>query len=158
MAKQERKGTASQSEIKHAEFLYTERGFTPPEIAEELGRNLKTIYGWRDKYGWDDTKDLLNITPSELKKILLTEATRIAKGGVRKDAEGNEIPPIDADSLSKVMKAYDYMSRKASPEVCFDVITELDVLISKLNPKLAEENLKYHRIFLAQKIEEQDGK
>lgn len=158
MAKQERKGTATQSEIKHAEFLYTERGFTPPEIAEEIGRNLKTIYGWRDKYGWNDTKDLLNTTPSELKKILLQEATRLVKGEVRKDAEGKEIPPIDADSLSKVMKAYDYMSKKASPEVCFDIITELDSFISRLNPKLAEENLKYHRMYLTQKIEEQDGK
>lgn len=158
MAKQPRKGTATQSEIRHAEFLYTERGFTPPEIAEDLGRNLKTIYDWRDKYGWDDTKDLLNTTPSELKKELVQATMRALRGEERKDAKGNVIKEVDADAISKFMKAYDYMNKKASPEVCFDILKELDTLISKHNPKLAEENLKYHRMFLAQKIEEQDGK
>ena len=157
MAKTERKGAAQQSEINHAEYLYTERGLTPPEIAKELGRNLKTIYDWRDKYGWDDTKDLLATTPSELKKILLQAAIRVIKGEERKDEEGNPIKEVDADAVSKIMKAYDYISKKASPEVCYDVLKEVDILISRHNPKLAEQNLKYHRMYIAQKIEEQNG-
>ena len=55
------------------------------------------------------------------------------------------------------MKAYDYISKKASPEVCYDVLKEVDILISRHNPKLAEQNLKYHRMYIAQKIEDQNG-
>jgi hypothetical protein len=155
MAKKNAKAT--EAEIKYAEYLYVEKNVSPQVIAEELEKNIKTIYAWRNKYGWDDTRSLFNTGPSELKKILLQAAMRVVKGEVRKDDKGNEIKEVDADSLSKIMKAYDYMSKKASPAVCRDILVELDNFVSEKEPKLADQMTQYHRLFLVHKIQQENG-
>ena len=146
--KKSKKQDASSAEIKYAEMLYVDKGLTPQAIADELNRNIKTIYSWRDKNDWDATKDLFQAGPTELKKILLKEAVRIAKGEVRKDSEGNETKGIDADSLSKVMKAYDYMNNKLSIEIIRDVLVKRDYWMAGIDPKRAAEDTKYNKMFL----------
>jgi len=146
------KKEVSQTEIKYAENLYVEKGIAPQSIADELGRNIKTIYAWRDKGKWDETRDLFNTGPTELKKILLKEAVRIAKGEARADKTGAPIKGIDADSLSKVMKAYDYMSQKVGPEVIRDVFVEFDNFMVSVDPKVANEFTKFHKMFLQHRI------
>jgi transposase len=147
----------TEAELKYAEYLYVEKNISPQAIADELGKNIKTIYAWRDKYNWEDTRSLFNTGPSELKKILLQAAMRVVKGEVRKDDEGNTIKEVDADSLSKIMKAYDYISKKASPAVCRDILVELDNFISEKEPKLAAQMTQYHRLFLVYKIQQENG-
>lgn len=126
-------------------------------IADALNRDIKTIFAWRDKYKWKETRDLFDTGPTELKRILLKEATRIARGEVRLDAEGNTLKDIDADALSKVMKAYDYMCQKANPSVCRDILIELDNFICAKDPKAAAEMTKWHKMFLIYKIELENG-
>lgn len=161
MAKKETKkttkGAATKSEIKHAEWLYVEKGISPQAIADELERNIKTIYEWRDKYEWDDTKDLFTTGPAELKKTLLQAAMRNVNGITRKNEKGEEIKEVDADSLSKVMKAYDYISKKASPAVVRDVLVELDKFVCEREPKLAAQMTQYHKMFLTFKIRQENG-
>ncbi len=146
---------ASPAEISHAETLYCEKKWTPEAIAETLDRDIKTIYSWRDKYHWEETRDLFDTGPTELKKILLKEAVRIAKGEKRLAEDGTQLPNIDSDSLSKVMKAYDYMSKKASPSVCKDILVELDNWLSMQEPKLAGEMTKWHKQFIIFKIQQE---
>ncbi len=155
MAKKKQTRRASPAEISYAEMLYCEKRYTPEAIAETLGRNIKTIYTWRDDNGWEETKDLLAVGPTELKKILLKEAVRIAKGEARKDDQGNEVKGIDADALSKVMKAYDYMSQRTSPEVIHDVLVELDNYMVTIDPVKASEFTKYHAMFLQDRINQE---
>ena len=150
--KQTEKANANITEMKYAETLYVEKGLPAQAIAEELNRNIKTIYAWRDKMGWDTTKELFQASPTELKKILLSEAIRIAKGEKRLDEEGVEVKGIDADSLSKVMKAYDYMNQKLSPEIFKDAFVEFDYWMTTIDPKLAVEFTHYHKLFLQDKI------
>lgn len=142
-------------EIKFYENLYVEKGLSPQLIADEYGINIKTIYAWRDKYAWDESKDLFTSGPLELKKILLREATRIAKREIEKDEQGNPIPTIDADSLSKIMKAYEYMNKQISPVVFRDVFVEFDNWMSGVDPKLAISFTKFHKMFLQEKIEQE---
>ena len=149
-----KKPPATESEINYAEMLYCEKGISPGAIAEELGRDIKTIYAWRDKYKWDSTKELFHTSPNVLKKILLNEAMRIAKNEVRLDENGKEMKGIDADSLSKVMKAYDYMNAKLSPEVVRDVLMKRDVFIASIEPKRAVEDTKYNKMFLQEILSE----
>ena len=152
--KRTKKPPATESEINYAEMLYCEKDISPAAIAEELGRNKKTIYQWRDKYGWENTKELFHTSPNVLKKILLNEAMRIAKGEARKDKDGKEINGIDADSLSKVMKAYDYMKSRLSPEVVRDVLMKRDVFMASIEPKRAVEDTKYNKMFLQEILSE----
>jgi hypothetical protein len=149
------KKEASPAEIKYAESLFVEKGVSPQAIALELDRNIKTIYAWRDKHNWQDTKELFESGPMELKKILLKEAVRIVKGEVSIDGDGKPKPGIDADSLSKVMKAYDYMNKKLSVEVFRDAFVEFDNYMTTIDPKLAYEFTKYHKMFLQDKISQQ---
>ena len=146
------KREATAVEKNYAEMLYVERNITPQAIAEELGRNIKSIYSWRDKGKWDETKELFQTGPTVLRKLLLKEATRITKGEKRLNDKGAEVASIDADSLSKVMKAYDYMSKKLSPEVFRDVFVEFDNWMAGIDPKVAYQFTKYHKMFLQDKI------
>jgi len=143
------------AEMKYAETLYVEKGISPQAIALELDRNIKTIYSWRDKYSWDETKDLFESGPMELKKILLKEAVRIVKGEVINGDDGKPKPGIDADSLSKVMKAYDYMNKKLSVEVFRDAFVDFDNWMTTIDPKVAYEFTKYHKMFLQDKISQE---
>lgn len=156
MAKKRQVRRASPAEISHAESLYCEKKWTPEAIAEALDRDIKTVYAWRDKNNWEDLRELFDTGPTQLKQILLKEAVRIARGEKRKDDEGNIVPGIDADSLSKVMKAYDYMSKKASPEVIRDVLMELDSFMVTVDPKKAAEFTRYHKMFLQHKISQEE--
>lgn len=157
MSKKGRKGAASPAEINHAEWLYVEKGLKPEAIAAELERNIKTIYEWRDKGGWDEKKNLFDLGPTELKRILMEAAIRIAKGEKRTDDQGNEIKEIDADAISKIMKAYDYMSGKLSAEVVRDVLMECDNFISEIEPEDAAKITQYHKMFLIFKIDQDSG-
>lgn len=157
MAKKKEVKRAAPAEIAHAETLYCEKKWTPEAIAEALNRDIKTIYSWRDKGKWDEARDLFDTGPTELKKILLKEAVRIAKGEARKDADGNEQKALDADALSKVMKAYDYMCQQASPSVCRDVLMEFDNWLSSKEPKLAADMTQYHKMFIIFKIQQESG-
>ena len=149
------KKEVTHAEIKYAEMLYVEKGISPQSIADEINRNLKTIYAWRDKFNWDETKELFQSGPIELKKMLLQEAVRITKGEARKDENGKEIKGIDADSLSKVMKAYDLMSKKLSIHIFRDVFVEFDNYMTTIDPKVAFEFTKYHKMFLQDKISQE---
>ena len=149
------KKEVSQTEIKYAESLYVEKGVSPQAIALELDRNIKTIYSWRDKYNWEETKELFESGPMELKKILLKEAVRIVKGEPVLDSDGKPKPGIDADSLSKVMKAYDYMNKKLSVEVFRDAFVDFDNWMTTIDPKVAFEFTKYHKMFLQDKISQE---
>lgn len=146
---------ASQAEKNYAEMLYVEKNISPQAIADELGRNIKSIYAWRDKYNWDETKELFQTGPTELRKLLLKEATRITKGEKRTNEKGEEVAAIDADSLSKVMKAYDYMSKKLSPEIFRDVFVEFDNWMAGVDPKVAYQFTKFHKMFLQDKISQE---
>ena len=150
--KKSKKAPATEAEINYAEMLYCEKDISPQAISGELGRDIKTVYAWRDKYQWDSTKELFHTSPNVLKKILLNEAMRIAKGEKRLDADGKEIKPIDADSLSKIMKAYDYMNSKLSPEVIRDVLMKRDLFMTTVDPKRAVEDTKYNKMFLQEII------
>lgn len=152
MAKKKVVKRAAPAEIAHAEMLYCEKKWTPESIANELERDIKTVYAWRDKGKWEVTRNLFDTGPVQLKKLLLTEAVRIAKGEEQLDETGKAKKALDADSLSKVMKAYDYMSKKAGPEIVRDVFIEFDNFIVTIDPKMAMEFTKYHKMFLQHRI------
>jgi len=137
------KKDVSQTEIKYAETLYVEKGIAPQAIADELSRNIKTIYAWRDKFHWDETKSLFESGPIELKKRIMEEAMKLSKG---------EKPTIAADAFSKIMKAYDYMNQRIAPEVIRDVFMEFDNWMVSVDPKVANEFTKYHKMFLQHRI------
>lgn len=147
--KKEVKKKATQAEINHAEFLYCEKKMTPDAICKLLERDIKTIYAWRDKYNWDEARELFDTGPTSLKKLLLYEAIHIS--------EGNP-PGIDADSLSKVMKAFDYMNKQASPSVCRDVIIDLENFIALEDPEFALKCTDFNRRFLIHRINLDAGK
>ncbi len=133
------------SAVSLAEMLYVEKNYTVKAIAEELNKNAKTIASWRDKYKWDDAKELLQASPIELKKLLMREAINITKG---------EASSFNADSLSKVMKAFDYVAQKTNPTIVMDVLMELDNFHSQLDPKGAAAQTAIHKQFLVYKIEQ----
>jgi hypothetical protein len=74
------------------------KGFTLTNISEIIGVGIKTLSGWRDMDNWEKEKELNNIRPSEIKRLIL-EYVRDIKNG--------ETPLYKADDLSKISAAFD---------------------------------------------------
>ncbi|OWP84220.1 hypothetical protein BWK59_06415 [Flavobacterium davisii] len=77
------------------------KGFSLTNISEIIGVGIKTLGNWRDKNDWEKEKELNNIRPSEIKKMIL-EYVRDLKNG--------EKPLYKADDLVKVSAAFDRLN------------------------------------------------
>ncbi|OWP76541.1 hypothetical protein [Flavobacterium oreochromis] len=77
------------------------KGFSLTNISEIIGVGVKTLGNWRDENDWEKEKELNNIRPSEIKKMIL-EYVRDLKNG--------EIPLYKADDLAKVSAAFDRLN------------------------------------------------
>jgi len=159
MEKTARRKSATQLEINNAESLYSEHGWTLERISQMLDRDVRTVSMWRDKYNWEASKQLLQTGPLKLKTILMAEALRIAKGEKRTDENGDELPAINADSISKLTKAIDYFNQKLGAEACKDFLVELEIFIASIcnDLKTIELMQNYHKQFLIYKIEQESG-
>lgn len=83
------------------------KGIAFTTISEITGVGLKTLGEWRKEKEWDREKDLSNIRPSEIKKLILQYVQDIKDG---------KKPTYKADDLSKISAAFDRMndSRKVA--------------------------------------------
>ena len=77
------------------------KGFTLTNISEIIGVGVKTLSGWRDTDEWEKEKELNNIRPSEIKRMIL-EYVRDLKNG--------DVPLYKADDLSKISAAFDRLN------------------------------------------------
>ncbi|MDR0829651.1 MAG: DUF1804 family protein [Prevotellaceae bacterium] len=130
-----------------AEDMYIRNGMTGREIAEICGVTEQTISRWkRGKEGeknWDERKNELQLTPVKVKEILLEEAMKVASG---------EKSGIDADKLSKIVAAIDRLDKKINVRLIMDVFREFDNYVVEIDPKIAVEFTKYHKLFLQYRI------
>lgn len=74
------------------------KGFTLTNISEIIGVGIKTLGNWREEDEWEKEKELNNIRPSEIKRLIL-EYVRDIKNG--------ETPLYKADDLAKISAAFD---------------------------------------------------
>lgn len=77
------------------------KGFSIANISEIIGVGIKTLGDWREKGDWDKEKELNNIRPSEIKKLILQYVMDIKNG---------DTPLYKADDLAKVAAAFDRIS------------------------------------------------
>lgn len=91
--------TAAESDFKKSQgkdlFI---KGFTLTSISEITGISLKTLTQWRDRHDWEKEKELNNIRPSEIKKLILQYVQDIKDG---------KKPQHKADDLAKIAAAFD---------------------------------------------------
>jgi len=72
--------------------------FSIESIQKITNITSKTIRTWRDKYNWEEEKELNAIKPSEIRKLTLKQALAISKG---------EKLPYKTDDISKIVAAFD---------------------------------------------------
>ncbi|OSZ79281.1 hypothetical protein CAP35_13795 [Chitinophagaceae bacterium IBVUCB1] len=123
----------------NAEIMFVNYQMTAKAIAETLNITEKTIGDWRAKGGWDAKRDEFFASPLKIRQLLLTEMKRIAEG---------EPASIDADSLSKIVKAFEATSDKLSPPIIVAAMQMLDNFMAEYNPELAVQCLDAHRAFI----------
>lgn len=94
--------TSAQRDYKKSQGkdLYV-KGYNLTNISEIIGVGIKTLSNWRDDEAWDKEKELYNIKPSEIKRLIL-EYVRDIKNG--------ETPLYKADDLSKISAAFDRLN------------------------------------------------
>lgn len=79
------------------------KGFSIQTIVEMTGVTPKTAYKWREECDWEHLKELHNLRPSEIKKMILDYVVALKNG---------EPLPYKADDLSKVAAAWDKIDDK----------------------------------------------
>lgn len=77
------------------------KGFSITNISEIIGVGVKTLSGWRDLHNWEGEKELNNIRPSEIKKLILQYVLDIKDG---------KKPQHKADDLAKIAAAFDRLN------------------------------------------------
>lgn len=77
------------------------KGFSLTNISEIIDVGVKTLTSWRDLDNWEGEKELNNVRPSEIKKLILQYVLDIKEG--RK-------PAHKADDLSKISAAFDRLN------------------------------------------------
>jgi uncharacterized protein YjcR len=94
--------TAAESDYKKSQGkdLFV-KGFSITNISEIIGVGIKTLSNWRDLHNWEGEKELNNIRPSEIKKLILQYVLDIKEG--RK-------PQHKADDLAKISAAFDRLN------------------------------------------------
>lgn len=125
--------------LRQAEMMFIELGITAKQIAAELDVTEQTVGRWRQKNQWDKRRDELFGSPHKLREILLKEMRHIADGGE---------PRFNTDALAKVNKVFESFGNKVTPGTAYSVIKLLDEWLAEANPKLASENLPFHKRFI----------
>ena len=77
------------------------KGFSITNISEIIGVGIKTLSGWRELHNWEGEKELNNIRPSEIKKLILQYVLDIKDG---------KKPQHKADDLAKISAAFDRLN------------------------------------------------
>ncbi|MDT8346858.1 MAG: helix-turn-helix transcriptional regulator [Flavobacteriaceae bacterium] len=133
-----------------AERMIVEDGMTAKAVADQLGVTEQTLSRWRQgkagEQSWDDKRAEYLAAPHKIKEILLRELKTIAEGGSSK---------IDADALAKVNKVISSVNAKVSAQVVFSVFVEFDNWMADQDPNTAVLFTKYHKQFLAYKINQE---
>lgn len=109
-----KKGKTTTTETKKGRMTATDRdykksqgkelfikGFALATISEIIGVGIKTVSNWRDLHDWEAEKELNNIRPSEIKKLILQYVVDIRDG---------KKPQHKADDLSKIASAFDRLN------------------------------------------------
>ncbi|ADX66843.1 Uncharacterized conserved protein [Weeksella virosa] len=73
-------------------------GLSIINISELISVGEKTLRNWRELDKWDEEKEINNIRPSEIKKMILQYVL---------DVKNGETPRYKADDLAKVSAAWD---------------------------------------------------
>lgn len=96
--------TNSERDAKQAQGrqLYI-KGMSHQTISDILGVSYKTILAWSKEGKWEDAKRLANISPSEIKNMILDYI-----GALKEKRK----PEYSADVISKIVKAYETVSDK----------------------------------------------
>jgi DNA-binding XRE family transcriptional regulator len=126
-----------------AEDYYIRLNKTGRDIAEILDISEQTVSAWKKgrtgERSWDERKTELQLTPLQLKELLMREAHKVAMG---------EKSDVNADQLSKFMAAIDRLDKSVNPRIAMSVLQMRDNFISEIAPERTIEDLEYNKQFL----------
>jgi hypothetical protein len=120
------------------------RGYSLQSISEmeTIRVGVKTLNAWRVKGNWDEEKQLQNISPQEIKKMIRSNIAAIKSG---------KAMPYKPDDISKLASAWDKMDDLKKKAVysmeAFDAFIDwfMDV-IAKSKAEKREKNLDYLKV------------
>jgi|SRR5690606_4341625 len=130
----------------YAERLYIEDGWTAKSIATTVGVSENTVGAWIKKYKWKEKKEELNAAPHRVKKKILEEIQSVLDGGQSS---------FNADTLSKLTRAFERLNQQVSTQVVISVFKEYDNWLAgqDIQQDSLSEQLDLHKQFLQHRIE-----
>lgn len=120
------------------------RGYSLQSISvmETIRVGVKTLNAWRVKGNWDEEKQLQNISPQEIKKMIRSNIAAIKSG---------KAMPYKPDDIAKLASAWDKMDDLKKKAVysmeAFDAFIDwfMDV-IAKSKAEKREKHLEYLKV------------
>lgn len=116
---------------------------TQKEVADLYGVTPKTVGTWFKDYDWEQERLDFHASPTKIKQLLQKELLKIANG---------EKATLPADSISKLMATLDKLNKQADPIIVHNILKELDLFISQIDPAFAAKCTGFHKMFLKHRI------
>lgn len=133
------------------EDLYINKDYSLEQLAAEFDISVQTLVRWKKgengERSWDERKVFVQLTPTRLKELLLSEALSLS--------EGKE-PTFKADSISKIMSAVDRLDKRVNPRTVITILKNFDKWMVDVDPALAVQFVKYHRMFIQHVISQEE--
>ncbi len=134
------------------EDLFINKGYSINQIASEFDISEQTLIKWKKgedgQKSWDERKAFVRLTPAKLKEQLLEEALNISEG---------KAATFNADAVSKIMAAVERLDKRVNPRLVVSVLKNFDKWMVDVEPRLAVEFVKFHRMYIQQVISEENG-
>lgn len=130
----------------YAERLFIEDGWTAKAIATTVGVSENTVGSWIKKYNWKERRDELLAAPHRVKKKILEEIQNVLDGGQA---------TFNADTLSKLSRAFERLDQQVSTHIVISVIKEYDNWLAgqDINQVSLSEQLNLHKQYIQYRIE-----
>jgi len=125
-----------------AEKMYVENGMSAKQIADELSLSPNTVGKWVNDNLWKHTREMLNMSPTELKKQLLSQ--------IQKSLNGQKLDVVP-DQLIKLISGLKHIQTQLTPELAHDFLRDYtsfaytEGLDTEFLAKLAELSKRYLR-------------
>lgn len=145
-----RKSKADQLRLKaQARLYYLHSDYTQKQIAEMLGVHESTVGDWVEKDQWKQERQIMDNTPSRLRREFYSDIDAIRKKA--KD-EDRSLDSKETDSIKKLTSSIADLSNNLSPSICMEVLMNFGNHMKSIDLELQKSFLPHMKEFIARML------
>lgn len=143
------------AEMELAQMLYLREGLEVPAVAERVGVNIKTVYGWLHRYGWEKMRAAAQMGRDMQLERIQMQLSELNAMIMSRD-EGLRFPSSsEADTIKKLTSACRDLETKLGLRELVDVSFEFVPFVRLISADDAKLIKSYFDKFISHKVSQQ---